>query len=249
MGARECNEQEKHFADVYLREMCPRTAALEAKYSLPTARTKAYQWVSDRELKPWLYDYIQAGLEAKRGKFSITTQQVLHRYWLIASADPGDLVELRRANCRYCRGDDGLYQWREHEYMAAIVKAEKSRGHLDLPDYAGGFGFDETLDPVPGCAGCDGEGVTVVRPKDTRDLKPAARALLAGVKQSSQGLEVKMHNQLEALNRIGQHLGMFIDRKELFGPGGTPLVPTPLVGGMSAQDAAKAYAEMVKAGA
>lgn len=244
MAARECNETEKHFADRYLVCMCPRTAALEAGYSITTARTKAYQWVSDREHKPWLYDYIQAGLEAKRGKFAITTSQVLHRLWLIASADPGELVELRRVNCRYCRGDGHLYQWREHEYLDAVAKAE--RKHEPLPEYGGGFGFDHTLEPVEGCPECNGEGVVQVNPKDTRDLSPGGRALLAGVKQSSQGLEVKMHSQLDALTKIGQHLGMFVDRKELSGPNGAPLVPAAITAAMDPKEAARAYAEMIK---
>jgi phage terminase small subunit len=224
MASRELSEKEKMFADAYLRHMCPRTAALESGYSLPTARGRAYQWVSDREHKPWLYDVIQAGLEAKRGKFSITTQQVLHRLWLIASADPGELVELRRAGCRYCHGEGHGYQWREREFMEELKKSER-KGE-PMPDYAGGFGYDQSADPVPGCPECSGEGVVQVNPKDTRDLSPGGRALLAGVKQSSQGLEVKLHSQLDALTKIGQHLGMFIDRKELSAPGGGVLFPS-----------------------
>lgn len=224
MAARECNEQEKIFADAYLRDMCPRTAALEAGYSITVARTRAYQWVSDRELKPWQYDYIQAGLEAKRGKFSITTQQVLHRLWLIASADPNELIELRRVNCRFCRGEAHEYQWREREYMQAVKHAERDRE--PMPDYAGGFGYDDTLDPVPECPECKGEGVERVIPKDTRNLSPSGRALFAGIEKTAQGLKVKTHDQLAALDKIGKHLGMFVDRKELAGPGGAALFPS-----------------------
>lgn len=223
MAARELSEKEKLFADAYLGHMCPRTAALDAGYSLPTSRTRAYQWVSDREQKPWLFDYIQAGLEAKRGKFAITTSQVLHRFWLIASADPNELVELRRVNCRYCNGDGHGYQWRESEFVKAVKVAER-KGEA-LPDYAGGFGFEANAEPVPGCPECSGEGLPQVMLKDTRDLSPSGKALLAGVKQSSQGVEVKMHSQLDALTKIGQHLGMFIDRKELAGAGGAALFP------------------------
>ena len=226
MAARECNEQEKIFADAYLRDMCPRTAALEAGYSLTVARTRAYQWVSDRGLKPWQYDYIQAGLEAKRGKFSITTQQVLHRLWLIASADPNELIELRRVNCRHCRGEGFDYQWREREYMQAVKAAERDRE--GIPDYAGGFGYDDTLDPVPECPECKGEGVERVIPKDTRNLSPSGRALFAGIEKTAQGLKVKTHDQHAALRDIGKHLGMFVDRKELAGPGGAALFPSTI---------------------
>ena len=223
MAARECNDKEKIFCERYVACMCPRTAALDAGYSLPTSRSRAYTWVSDREDKPHVYDYVQELLEAKRGKFNVTTQQVLHRLWLIASADPNELIELRRVNCRHCNGVDFEYQWREREYLKAVKAAE--RGGEELPDYAGGFGYDDTLDPVPECPECRGEGVERVIPKDTRNLSPSGRALFAGVEKTAQGLKVKTHDQLAALEKIGKHLGMFVDRKELAGPGGAALFP------------------------
>lgn len=226
MAAREPNETEKDFGDRYVACMCPRTAALEAGYSLKTARTKAYQWVSCREHKPWLYDYIQGLLEEKREKFSITTTQVLHRLWLIASADPNELAEMRRVNCRYCHGDQHAYQWTENEFLRACARAEKAKEAL--PDYGGGLDFDPIGEPHEGCPECRGEGVETLHLKDTRDLSPSARALFAGIEKTKDGVKIKTHDQLAALDKIGKHLGMFIERKELSAPGGAPLFPTTI---------------------
>lgn len=246
MEKRELNFKEKIFAERYVETMCPRTAALAAGYSLPTARGRAYQWVSCREHKPWQYDYIQELLEAKRGKFSISTQQVLHRLWLIASADPNELIELRRVNCRYCWGEAHGYQWVEREFLGACALAE-SKGKV-IPDYAGGFGFNSIADPHPECPECHGEGEQQLAPKDTRDLSPAARALYAGIEQTRDGIKIKTHDQLTALLNLGKHLGMFVDRKELSGPGGAPLLAPGLIAALDPNDAAKAYADMVKGG-
>jgi hypothetical protein len=49
--------------------------------------------------------------------------------------------------------------------------------------------------------------------KDTRRLSPAARALYAGVKVTKDGLEVLMHDKVGALTKVGQHLGMFVERR------------------------------------
>jgi phage terminase small subunit len=42
-------------------------------------------------------------------------------------------------------------------------------------------------------------------------------------------LKVKRYDKLKALELLGRHLGMFIDKKELSGPGGLPLQPPTFV--------------------
>ena len=46
----------------------------------------------------------------------------------------------------------------------------------------------------------------------TRTLSPQARVLYAGVKQTKDGLEIKMHDQQKALENVARHLGMFQDK-------------------------------------
>ena len=45
--------------------------------------------------------------------------------------------------------------------------------------------------------------------KDTRDLSPAARLLYCGAKQTKFGVEIQMHNQLDVLDKLCRHLGIY----------------------------------------
>jgi phage terminase small subunit len=50
---------------------------------------------------------------------------------------------------------------------------------------------------------------------DTRKLSKTAARLYAGMKQTKEGLEVKMHSQDDALVNVGRHLGLFTDKIKL----------------------------------
>jgi phage terminase small subunit len=56
--------------------------------------------------------------------------------------------------------------------------------------------------------------------------------LYAGVRVGKDGLEVKMHDQLRALDAVARHIGMFPSKVELTGKDGGPVrhqnVPTDL---------------------
>jgi phage terminase small subunit len=58
---------------------------------------------------------------------------------------------------------------------------------------------------------------------DSRKLSAKAAKLYAGVKQTKDGIEIKMRDQDAALANISKYLGMLVDRKELSGPGGGPI--------------------------
>ena len=45
--------------------------------------------------------------------------------------------------------------------------------------------------------------------KDTRNLSPAAVALYAGVKQTKEGIEIKMHSKMDALEKLAKHVGLY----------------------------------------
>lgn len=224
--AEELNHQERLFVDAYVATLDARASALQAGYSTTTARTKAFLWVSSSMLKPHVYAAVREKMALKSENLLITQQMVMERLWRIATADPNDLIELRRIACRFCHGEGFAYQWTDQEFAKACSDAEKSGSAI--PDFAGGFGFDTRKDPHPDCPECNGLGVEQVVPKDTRDLNPSARALYAGVEVTKQGLKIKTQDQVAALQLVGKHLGMFVDRKELSGPDGAPLMPTTI---------------------
>lgn len=64
-------------------------------------------------------------------------------------------------------------------------------------------------DPDPNCSECLGEGNGMPFVHDTRKLSPQAMALYAGIKLTKEGLEVKMHSKMDALEKVFKHLGLY----------------------------------------
>ncbi|ECK7391401.1 terminase small subunit [Salmonella enterica subsp. enterica] len=133
-----------------------------------------------------------------------TIDDLIHQYTAIANADPNELAQHRRVNCRYCWGEHHLYQWRDiAEHDRAAAKAAKDG--RQPPEY-GGLGFVDTADPHPDCPKCSGEGVSEVFITDTRDLEGNARWLYAGVKETKFGIEVQTASQDAARRELARLL-------------------------------------------
>lgn len=77
--------------------------------------------------------------------------------------------------------------------------------------------------PNPECGTCNGDGFGYPVPKDTRHLSEKAKVLYAGVKVTKEGMQVLMHDQLTALTKVGQHLGLFPTKVEMTGKNGGPV--------------------------
>lgn len=123
---------------------------------------------------------------------------------------------------------------REEALQAAwnIVKADArdlvEYRRFACPDCFGDAKGKETRDPRRDCEACAGDGHADILFKDTRKLSPQAAALYAGVKVTKEGIEVKMHSKLDALDKIFKHLGLYAaDKKvELTGAHGGPIETT-----------------------
>ena len=136
--------------------------------------------------------------DKRQQRLSITEDEIIHQLSAIASANPNELVQYRRVNCRHCWGERHLYQWRDiEEFDKAAEKA--SNDGKEEPEY-GGLGFVESGFPNEDCPKCNGEGETQLFVADTTQLEGEARWLYAGIKQTQNGLEVRMANQ-EAARR------------------------------------------------
>lgn len=57
--------------------------------------------------------------------------------------------------------------------------------------------------------------VQIVSPKDTDTLSDDQRAAIAGIKHGANGIEVKLHDKIKALELLGRHIGMFNDKIEV----------------------------------
>jgi phage terminase small subunit len=59
--------------------------------------------------------------------------------------------------------------------------------------------------------------------KETCDLTDDQRAAIASIKQGANGVEIKLHDKIKALELLGRHIGMFNDKLSLSGTDGGPL--------------------------
>lgn len=220
------NPKQQRFAEEYLVDLNATQAAIRAGYSPKTAASQGERLLRNVEIQA----AVQVGQKDRSQRTQVTADQVLLRWWSIATANPNELIEYRRTCCRHCYGAGHGYQRtvgeldrdRKH-HEAAARKRKRNDPDPGEFDEAGGDGFDSRKPPHPSCPECFGEGRGEVFAKDTRHLSPSALALYAGVKVTKEGLEVKMHDQAAAVANVAKHLGMFVDRHELTGKDGEPI--------------------------
>jgi phage terminase small subunit len=210
--------KQRLFVKEYLIDLNATQAAIRAGYSKKTADRIGPELLG----KTCIQEAIQKAMKKREERTEITADMVLQRWWDIATADPNEIIHMRRVCCRHCFGIDHHYQWRdEAEYkmavQAAIENAKKEDKEPVMPSDAGGYGFDRLLRPHPKCPYCRGEGNLETHIEDTRDLGPKASILYAGVKQTANGIEIKFKDQDKALENVARHLGMFNDNLNIKG--------------------------------
>ncbi|ELS8133783.1 terminase small subunit [Escherichia coli] len=122
----------------------------------------------------------------------------------IVQADPNQLAQFRRVNCRYCWGENHLYQWRDiEEFDKAAEKASKDG--KAAPEY-GGLGFVDNAIPNHDCPKCCGEGRGEIHIADTTLLDGDARLLYAGAKYGKFGVEILMEDKSAARRELLKYL-------------------------------------------
>jgi phage terminase small subunit len=213
----ELTAKQMAFVGEYLVDLNATKAATRAGYSAKNADKIGPELLG----KTRVAEAISAAQAARAAKLEIKAEDVLRRLWLIATADPRELIEYRRTCCRHCHGEDFGYQLtqremdkREAEARAAWEKRKnKKESDVFSFDELGGVGFVATRDPNPECPECFGAGVERAYVHDTRNLSPSAVALYAGVKTTKEGIEVKMQDQRASLVDVGKHLGLFVEKE------------------------------------
>jgi hypothetical protein len=145
-------------------------------------------------------------LEKKVAKrYQVEFDDLIDQLVAIINADPNALAQYRRVNCRHCWGEGYKYQWRDLDEQ---LKSEEKTEADDKPppDFSGGIGFVENMDPNPDCPRCNGEGIGETFFADTRDLGGAERQLFAGVKESKFGIEILAEDKKAARAQLLQLL-------------------------------------------
>jgi hypothetical protein len=175
---------------------------------------------------------IAEGDAARALRVSLDADDILRDLDDIRRADPRELVEFVIDCCRYCNGTDHKYQrtpaerdsaFRDWDAAKDDPSAVRTRRRLGVPgdpdtfDELGGSDFHPSRPPAADCPERFGRGIGRSIVKDQRNLSRQGRRLLAGVRQTKDGVEVKMHDPLEAMQLAGRHLRMWNDQLELGG--------------------------------
>jgi hypothetical protein len=213
------------FVREYVKDWNATQAAIRAGYSEATAQEQGSRLLSNAMVKA----AIERRMAAVAAVAEVDAAMVVRELYEVAMGDPRDLVSLHRGACRFCYGIDHDRQWTMGEYRDALHEGMAADPNAGAPPLRGGTGYDFTREPHPECPECRGLGVERVLVNDTRKLSKAAAKLLASVKQSRDGsIELKTRDQDAALIALGRVCGVFKDRQELSGPGGSPLQVQPV---------------------
>lgn len=133
--------------------------------------------------------YIYAMRKERQTRYSAELDDVIAQLNAIINADPNEISQYRRVNCRYCWGFGHQYQWRDAVEFGE-AEAEAKAKEKPTPRDDGGYGYNQTLDPNPDCPRCNGEGRGEAVFADTRDIEGDAIHLLHGVKLGKFGIEI-----------------------------------------------------------
>jgi phage terminase small subunit len=190
------------FVMEYVKDDNATNAYIRAGYSPNGAGQGAFTLLKDVE--------IQKAIDRQKERMAAAAEvgvALVLREWLdVATADPRELIHTRIGCCRHCWGIEHKREWMEHEYATALNEALMSM--LLPPAFEGGLGYSPTREPNPACPKCKGEGLPRTWLADSRKISRSAAALFAGVKQTKDGIEIKMHDQPEALKSLADYLGM-----------------------------------------
>ena len=206
------DDRERLFVAFYVETLAGGESARLAGYKDPR------QTASRLLRRPSIRAMIDAAHAKVERRCEVKAADVVARLWDIATADTRDIITHKRGACRHCHGIGHRYQFTagEMERAEAEHALSASMGEaLGAFDEKGGPGFDERREPSPECPECFGKGRGYVVIADTERMSDQAALLLAGIKQGKDGIEVKLHSQVDALVNVGRHLGVFNDKLNL----------------------------------
>ncbi len=160
----------------------------------------AYVTASQLLRNPKVYRAISWFRNQYQKRYTADLDLLVSQLMAIVLADPNQLAQFRRVNCRYCWGENHLYQWRDiAEFDKAAAQA--SRDGKPEPEY-GGLGFVDNAIPNPDCPKCCGEGTGQLYMADTTLLDGDARQLYAGAKFGKFGVEILLEDKAAARREL-----------------------------------------------
>src|SRR5690349_6082200 len=138
--------QELRFVDELLLDLDPEAAAYRAGLR-PAERGRV---LID---KPAVRGAVQLALQRRSIRSEAQSDEVLRRWWVLATADARELAHVRRVNCRHCYGIDHRYQFTQDELRRAqqdheILQRKLPEKQRRPFDDCGGDGYDGTREPA-----------------------------------------------------------------------------------------------------
>ena len=208
---------ELRFVDEYLVDLNATRAYLSGHPGVKetTAASEGHRYLRNHKVA----EAIQAGRAALSAATGITAERVLKEIASLAYGDARELVEYRIGACRYCWGDGHRFQRTPAEFEHDEAGHDPDKGVFDEK---GGVGYSFKKEPHADCPECAGLGKGRMIINDTRNLSQSAVAMYAGVKTSKDGIEVKTHDKVQALDKLARHLGVFKADNEQVKPDGMP---------------------------
>lgn len=216
MATGQLTPKQERFVQEYLIDLNASQAAVRAGY------TGAPNRIGPRLLaNVGILAQIEIAQKQASESSGITAKRVLTEIWNIATADPRDLVEHKVGNCRYCWGKEHRYQRTDREFDDDKRANEHARKTLAIerrpPPFSpqGGKGYARNREPNPNCPECGGDGIGRTVIHDTRKISAGAASLFAGIKETKDGIEVKVHSKDASLEKLCRHLSLFNDKLQV----------------------------------
>ncbi|WP_324271198.1 terminase small subunit [Enterobacter hormaechei] len=190
----------KRFIAEYLKDNNATAAAARAGYS---DQNYGRQLITNPNVAQVIAQQQKASIARTLGG----ADEVLAQMWQLATFDANQLSQYRRGACRYCWGFGHQYQWRdmvEFEEKRLEAKERDKREPVDV----GGYGYDHTREPNPGCPRCNGDGIGQPYFPDTRKLSPVAALAYSGVKVGKNGVEITAISRERMFEAVMKRLGL-----------------------------------------
>ncbi|MDA4663908.1 terminase small subunit [Enterobacter hormaechei] len=195
--------QQRRFVAEYLKDGNATQAAIRAGYSKKSAEQIGYQLLQKTSVAQAIAQQQKASIARTLGG----ADEVLAQMWQLATFDANQLTQYRRGACRYCWGFGHQYQWRdmvEFEEKRLEATERDKREPVDV----GGYGYDHTREPNPGCPRCNGDGIGQPYFADTRKLSPVAALAYSGVKVGKNGVEITAISRERMFEAVMKRLGL-----------------------------------------
>lgn len=201
--------QQELFCREYCRDWNATRAAIAAGYSQRSAGQLGHELLKNHDVAAW----VEREKARATSKVELCVEDVVRSIADVIKADPRELSETIIGACRYCHGEDHMYQCTPQEFRdryAAWEQRERNPAKAtgEPFQFLGGDGFKRYREPHPECPECEGDGVLHTRFKDTRKLSASAANLYMGVKQTASGIEILTRSKDKAIEQAAKYLGM-----------------------------------------